>query len=70
MIIDTKMTTVIIEFEKSTPEIKRALEHLNTLSGVKIRPKSAWDSAVAEGAVSVDAFFDYLDARIRRWNNA
>ena len=40
--------------------------------GVKIslrREQSAWDKALADGAVGVDTFFDELDARIDKWSD-
>jgi len=41
---------------------------------VTIEPKKqeakhtdAWDKAIAEGAISADAFFDELNSRIDKW---
>ena len=51
------MTSFSVDIEKVTPEIHRILEQLQAHAGVKITPKSepsAWERALAEGAVSVD----------------
>ncbi len=66
------MTNYSVNIEKVTPEIKRILEQLGTLSGVTITPdtgakaksKSAWDTAIAEGAVSVDEFIGELRRQV------
>ena len=66
------MTSFSVDIEKLTPEIHRILEQLQAHAGVKITPKSepsAWDRALAEGAVGVDVFFDELDARIDKWSD-
>lgn len=69
------MTHLHVKIDEVTPEIQRTLDYLNSLSGVSISQhksaqsvgKSAWDTAIAEGAVSVDAFFDDLNSRIDNW---
>ncbi len=69
------MTHYSLNIEKVTPEIREALKHLQTLAGVTIVPgnstkektRNAWDTAIAEGAVSVDVFFDELNVRIEKW---
>ena len=51
------MTSFSVDIEKVTPEIHRILEQLQAHAGVKITHKSepsAWERALAEGAVSVD----------------
>ena len=67
------MTSFSVDIEKVTPEIHRILEQLQAHAGVKITPKSepsAWDRALAEGAVSVDEFFHELDSRIDKWSES
>lgn len=69
------MTHLTIKIDEVTPEIQKTLDYLTSLSGVTIshgkstKPatKSAWNTAIAEGAVTVDAFFNELDARIEKW---
>lgn len=67
------MTRFYVDIEHVTPEIEGILEQLRDHPGVKISPQqeqSAWDRALADGAVGVDTFFDELDARIDKWSDA
>ncbi len=67
------MTRFYVDIEHVTPEIERILEQLRAHPGVKISPQqeqSAWDRALADGAVGVDTFFDELDGRIDKWSDA
>ena len=67
------MTRFYVDIEHVTPEIERILEQLRAHPGVKISPQqaqSAWDKALADGAVGVDDFFDELDVRIDKWSEA
>ena len=53
------MTSYTLDIERATPEIKKILESLKSQSGVTIKPTksvSAWDKAIAEGAVPLDEF--------------
>ena len=66
------MTTVHIE--DSTPEGRWLLDLIKDHKSVTIEPKKqeakhtdAWDKAIAEGAISADAFFDDLNSRIDKW---
>lgn len=66
------MARFLVDIAHLTPEIERILEQLRPLPGVKISPQqeqSAWDKALADGAVGVDTFFDELDARIDKWSD-
>ena len=67
------MTRFYVDIVHVTPEIHRILEQLRAHPGVKISPQqeqSAWDRAIADGAVGVDDFFDELDVRIDKWSDA
>lgn len=67
------MARFLVDIAHITPEIERILEQLRALSGVRISPQqeqSAWDKALADGAVGVDDFFDELDVRIDKWSEA
>ena len=69
------MTHLTIKIDEVTPEIQKTLNYLKTLSGVTIsthkeaqsRSRTAWETAIAEGAVSVDTFFDELNSRIDKY---
>lgn len=66
------MARFIVDIAHLTPEIERILEQLRAFPGVKISPQqaqSAWDKALADGAVGVDDFFDELDVRIDKWSD-
>ncbi len=66
------MARFLVDIAHLTPKIERILEQLRPLPGVKISPQqeqSAWDKALADGAVGVDTFFDELDARIDTWSD-
>lgn len=66
------MTHIMIE---DSPEGKWLLELIRNHKSVTVvgekdakqAKAGAWDTAIAEGAVSVDAFFNELDARIDKW---
>ena len=67
------MTSFSVDVEKVTPEIHQILEQLQAHAGVKItlcREQSAWNKALAEGAVGVDVFFDELNSRIDKWSDS
>ena len=72
------MTHLTIKIDEVTPEIQKTLDYLKTLSGVtithdkKMKPAgtNAWNTAISEGAVSADIFFDDLNARIEKWPDA
>ena len=60
--------------EDSTPEGRWLLDLIKDHKSVTIEPKKqeakhtdAWDKAIAEGAISADAFFDELNSRIDKW---
>lgn len=66
------MRTVYIE--DNTPEGKWLFELIKNHKSVSYEPQKqeqagtgAWQKAIAAGAVSVDTFFDELDARIENW---
>lgn len=67
------MTTMIIKIENESPEVRKILEYLNTLSGVSVinqsqegtKAKSVWDKAIAEGAVSIDEFIDEVKRQLK-----
>jgi hypothetical protein len=69
------MTTLIIKIEKETPEVKKTLEYLNSLAGVSIashkgvkeKNESTWNQAVAEGAITVDAFIDEVKQQLKTY---
>lgn len=69
------MTHLTIKIDEVTPEIRKTLDYLTSLAGVTISHDksaqpvgaSAWDTAMAEGAISVDAFFDELNSKIDKW---
>jgi len=55
-----------------SPQAKQLLSYIETLPFAKVKkektaPKSKWETAIAEGAVSVDSFFDELNSRIDKW---
>lgn len=61
----------MIRFKDSTSEKRWALDITIASKSVTIEPKKqeakhtdAWDKAIAEGAISADAFFDELNSRI------
>jgi len=66
------MTTIIIE--ENTPQAKQLLEYIKTLPFAMVveeKKKSFCEAAEECNAVSVDAFFDELDGRIKkRFNHA
>jgi len=64
------MTTIVIN--DNTQQAKQFIKHARTLPFTtveeeKAKTLSAWDQAIAEGAVSVDEFIDELKARIAKW---
>jgi len=64
------MTTIIIE--ENSLQAKQLLEYIKTLPFVTVvkEKKSNFQKAAEEcGAVSVDAFFDELDDRIKKHFN-
>ncbi len=68
------MTTLIVRIEDGaeTKNIAAAVRQLKGVATVKIQQdqavtKSVWEQAVTDGAVSVDAFFNDLNARIEKW---
>lgn len=66
------MARFLVDIAHLTPEIEWILEQLRAHPGVKISPQqeqSAWDKALADGAVGVDTFFDELDVRIDKWSD-
>jgi len=67
------MTTIIIE--DSSPQAKQFVKFIRTLPFAEVKrrrtlPQNQWDKAIAEGAVTVDEFFDELDERLKRRFNA
>ncbi len=73
------MTTLMIKIDEETPEVKKALDYLNSLAGVSItahkreniKRKSAWDEAIAEGAITVDEFVDEVKRQLKtHYDNA
>ena len=58
------MTHLTIKIDEVTPEIQKTLDYLTSLSGVTIShgkgaksaKRNAWDTAMAEGAVSLSEF--------------
>ena len=66
------MTTIIIE--ENNPQAKQLLEYIKTLpfaTVVEEKKKGFREAAEECNAVSVDAFFDELDGRIKkRFNHA
>lgn len=73
------MTTLIIKIEEETPEVKKTLEYLRSLTGVSIVPhkrkkgkeKNRWNQAIAEGAITVDAFIDEVKQQLKtHYDNA
>ena len=64
------MTTVIID--DCNPQADQLLNYIRVLPFATVereKTKSIWDTAIEEGAVSVDEFFDELDALIEKWPN-
>lgn len=69
------MSGYTVNIETLTPEIKKLMEQLGSHSGVTITPNKGanvkstdtWERALAEGAVSVDTFFDELNSRVEKW---
>ncbi len=64
------MTTVYID--DSNPQAKKYLQYTRTLPFVTVKrertkKKSVWQQALDDGAVTVDEFFDELNARIAKW---
>lgn len=72
-LLDTiAMIRFSLDIEEFTPEIHQILKQVQAHAGVKIAPRkeqSAWDKALLEGAVDVDAFFDELNSRIDKWSD-
>ena len=73
------MTTLIIKIEEETPEVKKTLAHLSSLTGVSItsrkrvkkKGESKWNQAIAEGAITVDAFIDEVKLQLKtHYDNA
>ncbi|SHE82211.1 hypothetical protein [Dysgonomonas macrotermitis] len=61
------MTTIIIE--ENSPQAKQLLEYIKTLpfaTVIEEKKKSFREAAAECNAVSVDAFFDELDDRIKK----
>ena len=63
------MTTMIVE--ENNPQVKQFVKFARTLPFITVKEhkqeaKSVWDTAIAEGAVTVEEFFDELDKRIKR----
>jgi hypothetical protein len=65
------MTTLIVNIEAGgdARKIAEALSLMKGVANVRVEEptKSKWEQAIAEGAVSVDAFFGELNARIEKW---
>ncbi len=64
------MQTFVIEIKESTPEIKRTLEHLQSLTGVTLVPgktkKKSFKEAAAEcDAVPAEEFFMEVRRQIK-----
>lgn len=73
------MTTLVIKIEEETPEVKKTLEYLSSLTGVSIPPhkgikgkdESRWNQAIAEGAITVDGFIDEVKQQLKtHYDNA
>jgi len=73
------MTTLIIKIDEETPEVKKTLDYLNSLAGVSItahkrentKRESAWDKAIAEGAITVDEFVGEVNRQLKaHYDNA
>jgi len=73
------MTTLIIKIEKETPEVKKTLEYLRSLTGVSIVPhkrikgkdENRWNQTIAEGAITVDGFIDEVKQQLKmHYDNA
>lgn len=68
------MTHLTIKIKEVTPEIQKTLDYLTSLSGVTISHdkdaksamKNAWDTAIAEGAVSLSEFGARFTEEIHR----
>ena len=67
------MTTAVIDNTK--PQAQELLNYISTFPSARVikrktKPQSKWDKAIADGAVTVDEFFDELDERIKKRFNA
>ena len=68
------MTTVIIR--EDNLQAKQFIKFVRTLPFAEVKrerkkPQSAWDKAIAEGAVTVDEFIDELQRQLREhYDNA
>jgi hypothetical protein len=63
--------TANVKIDLSNPMALPLLDYLESLPFAEVKrgqrkPKSAWQHALDEGAVTVDEFFDELDERIKR----
>ena len=62
----------IIEIDTKTAQAKHFINYVRTLPFATIREpkKKVFEEACVEcGAVTVDAFFDELNARIEKWSD-
>ena len=59
------MTTTIIESKKAQP--MPFIKFVQSLPVVETKKKSYKEACAECGAVTVDAFFDELNARIEKW---
>ena len=63
------MTTAVID--NTNPQTRELLNYISTRAiRRKAKPQSKWDKAIADGAVTIDEFFDELDERIKKRFNA
>jgi hypothetical protein len=68
------MTTIVID--NNSPQAKQFVRFARTLPFVEVKrsspkPQSVWNKAIAEGAVTVDEFFDEVSRQIKEhYDNA
>ena len=63
-----EMTTIVIN--ENTPQTRQFVKFVRTLpfatvSEDKVKTKSVWETAIEEGAVTVDEFVDELQRQLR-----
>ena len=64
----------VVEIDMKTTQAKHFVKFARTLPFATVmedKPtkKSVWETAIAEGAIMPEEFFDELNARIEKWHD-